>query len=557
MRLVDHPVADGGQDLALGCDVAEQQRVVGHHHIDPRGAAAGAVDQALVREEGAQPARALPRGGGEVGAVDAAPPDPQPVEIPGGGLADVRVDDRHGGQGVGGVPVGLDLGRGAGEALELAEAGVVVVPLERAEGQPALHLARQARELMVHELVGEVVGLGRHTHRDAVAAGRLREGDQVRHGLPDAGTRLDDPMGRRRERVAHLAGHLDLLAARLVPGVHAADQTARRVLRLELVAARHRQPRELVGIDPLQRGVRGQDLGARRGEGEDAVRVLPCQVGEDGTVAPGDIGVHVGQAPHEAARQVRKRREEDAPDAAQGVHVIARAMRHRAAPEQLGEGGQLVGGQARQRDARQSERVDPHLAHAHAALDRLDEGPVERGVVGDDRASAHELLEGRDRLLRRGCGRHVGVRDAGQAHDLGRDGPSGMHEGVETVDDLASPQAGRCDLYQLVVLHGQTGRLRIEDDHVLLDQAERAGTGPVHQGLVVPDDEVGRARHHRLSYGCQWFYLSAPSAARSRAMSMSWAQASENAIPAWRSSSGNSEVSVIPGIVFVSKMTGP
>ena len=50
VSLVDHPVAHGRQDAPLGRHVAQQQRVVGHHHVGRGGAAARPVQQALARE---------------------------------------------------------------------------------------------------------------------------------------------------------------------------------------------------------------------------------------------------------------------------------------------------------------------------------------------------------------------------------------------------------------------------------------------------------------------------------------------------------------------------
>ena len=103
MGLVDDPVPDGREDPAAGRDVAEQQRMIRDHHVGMRRAATGPVDEALVREERAEPAGALARRRREVGAVDAPPTDAECIEVAIGRLADIGVDHRDGRQGIGRV----------------------------------------------------------------------------------------------------------------------------------------------------------------------------------------------------------------------------------------------------------------------------------------------------------------------------------------------------------------------------------------------------------------------------------------------------------------------
>ena len=50
-RQIDHPVTNRRQDSTLGRNIAEQQGMVGDHHIGMRRATAGAVDQAFIGEE--------------------------------------------------------------------------------------------------------------------------------------------------------------------------------------------------------------------------------------------------------------------------------------------------------------------------------------------------------------------------------------------------------------------------------------------------------------------------------------------------------------------------
>ena len=73
MGLVDHPVTNRGQNPPLGSHVAEQQRMVGDHHVGMCRTTARPVDQAFVREERTQTTSTLARSRRKVGTVDAAP----------------------------------------------------------------------------------------------------------------------------------------------------------------------------------------------------------------------------------------------------------------------------------------------------------------------------------------------------------------------------------------------------------------------------------------------------------------------------------------------------
>ena len=94
--------------------------------------------------------------------------------------------------------------------------------------------------------------------------------------------------------------------------------------------------------------------------------------------------------------------------------------------------------QARKRNARQRQRIDPDIAHVDAALDRFDERSVKRGVMRDDRAAAHKVGERRDSLDSRRGIRHIGVRNARELGNLCRNQLLGMHERIKTVNDLAA-----------------------------------------------------------------------------------------------------------------------
>ena len=81
MGLVDYPMTNRRQNPALGRDVAEQQGMVGDHHIGVRRTTASAVDQTFIREKRAEATSALARGRRKVGTVDAAPPNAERVEV--------------------------------------------------------------------------------------------------------------------------------------------------------------------------------------------------------------------------------------------------------------------------------------------------------------------------------------------------------------------------------------------------------------------------------------------------------------------------------------------
>ena len=326
---------------------------------------------------------------------------------------------------------------------------------------------------MIDELVGKVVRFGGDAYRHAVATSRLGERHEVGDGFADARSRLDHAMRAGREGIAHLARHLHLLGAGLVLGIHPVDQAARSIVRANLLGGRHREKRQVIGIDALLGSLRAKHLGAGGGEREDRIGILPRQEREDGAIAPRNVGVHIRQAAHQSPRQIAQRHQQDAPDAAQRLDIIDRPVRDGTAPEQFGQIRQLVRRQARKRDARQGKRIDPHVADANASLDRLDERAVERGVMRDNGATADKILEQGDRLLRRRRVSDIGIRNARQTDDLVGNRNARMHEGVEPVDDFPAPQTGRGDLDKPVVLHRKTRGLGIEDDHVLLDQAER------------------------------------------------------------------------------------
>ena len=130
MGLIDHPMPDGRQYFAICRNISEQQRVVRHHDIGAGSANARPMHQAFMGEERAKPARALARTRGEVLPVHAFPTNAQRIEVARRALAYICVDDGHSGERIRRVARGHDVRMASHQALELAQAGVVVKPLE-------------------------------------------------------------------------------------------------------------------------------------------------------------------------------------------------------------------------------------------------------------------------------------------------------------------------------------------------------------------------------------------------------------------------------------------
>ena len=150
--------------------------------------------------------------------------------------------------------------------------------------------------------------------------------------------------------------------------------------------------------------------------------------------------------------------------------------------------------QARKRNARQRQRIDPNIADVDAALDRLDKRTIKGGVMRDDRAAADKIGESSHGVNGRRGISHIGVRNARELGNLGRNQLLGMHECIETVNDLAARKAGRGNLNQLIVLHRKTCGLGIEDDDILLDKPERLRLGTLGERGVGIDDKLRRSR---------------------------------------------------------------
>ena len=84
-------------------------------------------------------------------------------------------------------------------------------------------------------------------------------------------------MRSRNECVTDLERHRDLFIARLVGGIHAIDQAARGIVRLDFLAARHLKDRKLVRINAIIGPIGLEYVGAGGAEREDGTGVLPRQ----------------------------------------------------------------------------------------------------------------------------------------------------------------------------------------------------------------------------------------------------------------------------------------
>ena len=139
-----------------------------------------------------------------------------------------------------------------------------------------------------------------------------------------------------------------------------------------------------------------------------------------------------------------------------------------------------------------------------------EEPDVERvGVVGHEDAAIHEFEEGFQRLgLAGGVGHHL-IGDAGQLRDLGRDGLSGLDEGIELLHHLAVPHDDCADLGQVLHARVEARRLGVEDAELavqrLIPDAVDAGDHVIDEvGLTAVDEfevRVGLVDGVRCQHG--------------------------------------------------------
>ena len=143
-------------------------------------------------------------------------------------------------------------------------------------------------------------------------------------------------------------------------------------------------------------------------------------------------------------------------------------------------------GQARKRDSRQRQRIDPNIAHVDAAFDRLDKRAVERGVMCDHRATTDKIGESGDGLNGRRGICHIGICNARELGNLG-----GNQLLIEDAVSSGTPQFV-IDSYATLAERAKTQSFGlIEEDVIVLDTETT--------GLSVQDNELIEISAARLS----------------------------------------------------------
>ena len=379
------------------------------------------------------------------------------------------------------------------QGLELAQAQVVVVALQRDVVQPA-ERARQVGQLVVHELVGERVGLRGDADVHTICPGDAGGRQQVGHRLAHARARLQHAALPVAEGVEHFVGHLQLRLAWLEAGIHRARDALRGKVGVQFLVAGKREFCPVFAVVALF-GHKPDARMAQRPEAELAVLAFIlaagaclCRIVKDGAQRPGRAGRDRGDARGQPVRQGVGARNEYWPQRRQRRHVVVCTVRGGVHSEGAGEVFEAVRFQARQDDVGQDEAVQPLFRDGARCGAVHDEAPVEARVVRDDAPAARELGELLDGNAWVGGAGHVVFGDARQLGNGRRDGAPGVDEGVEMGHDLvAAHDAGRY-LYQLVVHGVQPRRLRVHDDEFLVDEAPCASSRPRGQRAVQLDD---------------------------------------------------------------------
>ncbi len=468
--------------------------MVGDHDVRGLRALADAVHVALTGVEAAAALGALLSDAGDGHAVVLGAVHVERVEVvprrlrhPRHGGGDVRERDRR--------LLGV-----REQAVEFAQAGVVLVALERHEAQRlglglagGVERARERGKLPVHELVQQGVRARGHTHAHAVAQREQCRGHEVRHRLAHAGAGLHGQVRLLAERLQDRQRHLALRVARLEAGIHLAEQPVGGERRPD-VATRRRDDVGLLGI--------GERLGLA-GLARLVAEVLEVE-GAGVTAAAGARRQHLAQRPRHVGRQTRDRLDkvarEDletghahAPQAERGLRVVERAVRGGTEPEGLGQVRQAVRAHARQRDARELEGVEPPARQGPAARG-LQERAVEVRVVPHEVGAGGERREIGGGGVRGGRAREVVVTDAGEAHDRVGKRAAGIHEGVERAHDLGAARPHRADLHQALAGGVEAGGLHVHEDELVLPQRRRLSRALRERGVCVDHSRVGARR---------------------------------------------------------------
>ena len=145
---------------------------------------------------------------------------------------------------------------------------------------------------------------------------------------------------------------------------------------------------------------------------------------------------------------------------------------------------QFVFSQIRQQILRQDQGVNGGIGERspHPGAPFRQKAHVELGVVSGQGTISHPVQKGVQRLLLAGRIGHHGVGDAGQLHDVSRDGASRIDEGVVLIHHFPVLEYHGADLGDDVPFPAQTGSLDVEADDLSV-YGQR--TVPVHHHSVV------------------------------------------------------------------------
>ena len=157
--------------------------------------------------------------------------------------------------------------------------------------------------------------------------------------------------------------------------------------------------------------------------------------------------------------------------------------------------------QARKRNARQIERIDPEILEQRVARWRFRcEAFVESGVMSNHRRVTDKLGQASTCLVRKGRIHYVFVVDIGQTSDFVRDMLPGVDKRHEPFRHNTAFEAGGRYLRELVVVLRKTRRLGIEDNDIAIEVAKIGGFRIVFQSCIALDDVIWSTLGYEVVY---------------------------------------------------------
>ena len=149
--------------------------------------------------------------------------------------------------------------------------------------------------------------------------------------------------------------------------------------------------------------------------------------------------------------------------------------------------------QARQRDARKVERVDPRvLEQGIPARVARREGAVEFGVMRDHLCVAHERGELGKRIRRGRSVGYIAIVNVGEVRHIFRNRLAGVHERDEPLDNLTVLHSSGCDLRQLVVMERETRGFRVQHHDIVVEIAKIRRSGDFGKRRIAIADGLRR-----------------------------------------------------------------